>query len=141
MTEASQVVLLVKNPPANAGDVTNRGSVPHGGGGEYPWRRAWQPTPVFLPGESPWTEGPGGLQSIGSHRVGQDRSDLACKHAPYEKGLGGQGMRKEQQLFASRCGTSSIFEWVTVPQHLLSALLGVVTGMCHFKHLPHGECN
>ena len=24
-----------------------------------PWRRAWQPTPVFLPGESPWTEEPG----------------------------------------------------------------------------------
>ena len=22
---------------------------------------AWQPTPVFLPGESPWTEEPGGL--------------------------------------------------------------------------------
>ena len=21
-----------------------------------PWRRAWQPTPVLLPGESPWTE-------------------------------------------------------------------------------------
>ena len=20
----------------------------------FPWRRAWQPTPVFLPGESPW---------------------------------------------------------------------------------------
>ena len=29
-------------------------------------RRAWQPSPVFLPGESPWTEKPGGLQSIGS---------------------------------------------------------------------------
>ena len=28
-----------------------------------PWRRAWQPTPVFLPGESPWTEEPGGLHS------------------------------------------------------------------------------
>ena len=27
--------------------------------GKIPWRRAWQPTPVFLPGESPWTEGPG----------------------------------------------------------------------------------
>ena len=26
-----------------------------------PWRRAWQPTPVFLPGESPSTEEPGGL--------------------------------------------------------------------------------
>ena len=29
-----------------------------------------RPTPVFLPGEAPWTEEPGDLQSIGSHRVG-----------------------------------------------------------------------
>ena len=29
-----------------------------------PWKRVWQPTPVFSPGESPWTEEPGGLQSI-----------------------------------------------------------------------------
>ena len=29
--------------------------------GKAPWRRAWQPAPVFLPGESPWTEEPGGL--------------------------------------------------------------------------------
>ena len=35
--------------------------------GKTPWRRAWQPTPVFLPGESPWTEEPGELQSTGSH--------------------------------------------------------------------------
>ena len=27
--------------------------------GKIPWRRAWQPTPVFLPGESTWTEEPG----------------------------------------------------------------------------------
>ena len=27
---------------------------------KIPWRRAWQPTPVFLPGESSWTEEPGG---------------------------------------------------------------------------------
>ena len=33
---------------------------------KIPWRRAWQPTPVFLPGESPWTEKPGRLQSMGS---------------------------------------------------------------------------
>ena len=38
--------------------------------GTTPWRRAWQPTPVFLPGESPWTEEPGG--SMGSQRVGHD---------------------------------------------------------------------
>ena len=30
-----------------------------------PWVRK-KPTPVFLPGEIPWTEKPGGLQSIGS---------------------------------------------------------------------------
>ena len=28
---------------------------------KIPWRRAWQPTSVFLPGESPWTEKPGRL--------------------------------------------------------------------------------
>ena len=33
------------------------------------WRRKWQPTLVFLPGESSWTEGPGGLYSIGSQRI------------------------------------------------------------------------
>ena len=32
---------------ANAGDVQDVGSVP--GSGRFPWRRAWQPTPVFLP--------------------------------------------------------------------------------------------
>ena len=26
------------------------------------WRRAWQFTPAYLPGESPWTEEPGGLR-------------------------------------------------------------------------------
>ena len=39
--------------------------------GNIPWRRVWQPTLVFLPGESPWTEEPGRLQSMG-HRVGHD---------------------------------------------------------------------
>ena len=96
---ASQVVLVVKNPPANAGDIRDMGSIPglerspgrgqgnplqyslgtslvaqmvknlpavqetwvQSVGQEDPWRRAWQPTPVFLPGESPWTEEPGGL--------------------------------------------------------------------------------
>ena len=40
--------------------------------GKIPWRRAWQPIPVFLPGELLWTEEPGELQSMGSQRVGQD---------------------------------------------------------------------
>ena len=36
------------------------------------WRRAYQPTLVFLPGESPWTEKPGVLQSTRLQRVGHD---------------------------------------------------------------------
>ena len=35
-------------------------------------RRAWRPIPVFLPGESLWTEETDGLQSMGSQRVGYD---------------------------------------------------------------------
>ena len=35
---------VVKNPPANAGDWHSIRKIP--------WRRKWQPTPVFLPGES-----------------------------------------------------------------------------------------
>ena len=44
--------------------------------GKIPWRRKRQPTPVFLPGE--WTEESCGLQSMGSHRVRHNLSDLAC---------------------------------------------------------------
>ena len=44
--------------------------------GKVPWRREWQPTPVFLPGESPWTEQPGELQSMGCKKV---RHDLATE--------------------------------------------------------------
>ena len=33
-------------------------------GWEDPLEEAWRPTPVFLPGEFPWTEEPGGLQSM-----------------------------------------------------------------------------
>ena len=39
---------------------------------KIPWRRVWQPTPVFLSGKSPWTEEPGGLQSMGFQRVRHD---------------------------------------------------------------------
>ena len=36
--------------------------------GTIPPGREWQPTPVPLPGEPPWAEEAGGLQSVG-HRV------------------------------------------------------------------------
>ena len=58
---------------ANAGDVRRRFDF---WVGKAPWRRSWQPTPVFSPRE--WTGEPGRLQSIGSQRIGHQRSDLAC---------------------------------------------------------------
>ena len=57
---ASQVALVVKNPPANAGDTRDSGLIP---GSER--SDGWRPTPVFLPGKfrgqssllgcSPWS--------------------------------------------------------------------------------------
>ena len=48
---------------------------------KIPWRRAWQPTLVFLPRESKWTEEPSVLQSIGLHTVEHDQSVLAWQIA------------------------------------------------------------
>ena len=40
--------------------------------GKIPWRRKWQPTPVFLPGKCHGQEEPGGLYSMGLQRGGYD---------------------------------------------------------------------
>ena len=60
---------MVKNLPANAGDAGDVGSIPGlerslGGGNGNPLQ--------YLVWEIPWTEEPGGLQSIGLQRVGHD---------------------------------------------------------------------
>ena len=44
-----EVMLVGKNLPANAGNVREAGSI---WVGKILWRRTWQPTPVFLPGDS-----------------------------------------------------------------------------------------
>ena len=48
-------------------------------GREDPRRKAWQPTPVFLPGESHGQES-GELQSIGSQTVGNDFATKQQQH-------------------------------------------------------------
>ena len=58
-TKTSQVPVVVKNPSANAGNAKRREFDPWVR--KIPWSRKWRPTPVFLPGESPWTEEPGGI--------------------------------------------------------------------------------
>ena len=62
-TAFSKVVLVVKNPPANAGDAKDAGSAPWSG------RPSGNGTALQC---SCLTEEPGGLQSLGSRRVRHD---------------------------------------------------------------------
>ena len=67
------------------------------------WRRKWQPTPVFLPGES---QGQGSL--LGCRlwgRTESDRTDLAAAAA---EGWDGEGDRKEFQ----KGGDIYIYLWL-----------------------------
>ena len=70
VSRASPVAQTVNNPPA----MWETWSL----GWEDPLEEGWQPTPVFLPGESPWTEMPGRLQSLGSQRI---RHNWVTKHS------------------------------------------------------------
>ena len=60
-----------KNSPASIGDV---GSIPESG--RFPWRRKWQPTPVFLPGKSHGQRSLAGYSPWGCKRI---RHDLVTK--------------------------------------------------------------
>ena len=61
--------LVVKNLPANAGDTRDVGSIP--GLRRSPGEGNGNPLQDSFLG-NPWTEEPGGLQSIVSQRVGHD---------------------------------------------------------------------
>ena len=61
--------LVVKNPPASAGDRRDTGLIP--GLGRSPGGGNGNPLTV-LAWRIPWTEEPGGLQSIGLRRVKSD---------------------------------------------------------------------
>ena len=63
------MVLEVKNPPANAGDIRDAGSIP---GQEDPLEEDMATHSSILAWRIPRTEEPGGLQSMGSQRVGHD---------------------------------------------------------------------
>ena len=73
-----QVVLVVKNPPANAGDLRDAGSIPgwgksSGGGHGNPLHYSCQENPMDR-------EEPGRLQSTALQRVRQDWTNLAHMH-------------------------------------------------------------
>ena len=66
---ASQVALVVKNPPANAGDIRDVGSIPRLGRSQ---EEGMATRSSILVWRIPWTEEPGRLQFMGSHGVGRD---------------------------------------------------------------------
>ena len=65
------MVLVVENSPANAGDIRDISKFDPWVG-KSPWRRAWQPTPVFMPGESH-----GQRSLLGCRLQGGSESDTA----------------------------------------------------------------
>ena len=62
---------MIKNPPANAGDIRDAGSVPHLGQ-EDPLEEGMATHSSTLAWRIPRTEETGGLQSVVSQRVGHD---------------------------------------------------------------------
>ena len=78
---ASQVAVVVKNPLASAGDIRDAGLTLR----KIPWRRKWQPTPVFLPGESHGQRIRAGYSPWGQ-TVGLDWSALAHMYRVLETG-------------------------------------------------------
>ena len=83
---------MVKNLPTSAGDRCDPLVR------KIPWRRKWQPSLVFFPGESHEQRSLMGYSPWGSKRVGQD---LATKH---------QGVRHYSKLL-SMCGGLEFTEW------------------------------
>ena len=107
------------------------------------WRRTWQATPVFLPGESQGWE-PGGLPSMGLHRVKHEWSDLAAADS---------FMRAP---WSSPCRMSSFTHWQLncwtdlIADELVEYMLPFWNGLyrhevdkasrCVTPFLPRGKC-
>ena len=82
-------MLLVKNPPANVGDLRDTGLIP--GSGRYALEDMATHSSI-LAWKISSTEESGGLQSIGSWRLGHDWSDLASTY--YSNGRKWKGTKE-----------------------------------------------
>ena len=92
----------VKNPPANAGDTRDAGSTP--GSGRFPWRRAWQPTPVFLPGEFHGQRSLEGYSPVGCKEL--DTNEHACHSSTH------LSIRRPQSMKVGAEGSAAVWSWV-----------------------------
>ena len=112
-------VLVVKNLPANSWD-KRLGFNPWVG--KIPWRRKWQPTPVFLPGESHGQRSLWGYLSIRLPRVGHGWSNLAHRHLYVKPFHSAQNIVTVQQTVISPppTGISTLFPPEFIPIHSVS---------------------
>ena len=107
---------MVKNPRANARDYARYGCDPWVG--KTPWRRVWQPTAVFLPGESHKQRTLAGYSPWGYK---ESASTEATEHV-------GTHTHRYRSIFLTQWGsgtlrTKAFFRLTGHPQHLhLSSL-------------------
>ena len=81
--KASQVALVVKNLPPSESTCQCRWQKRRGLDpwiGKIPWRRTWQPTLIFFPGES---HGQRGLAGYSPYVAESDRTEQLSMHASY----------------------------------------------------------
>ena len=67
------------------------------------------PHSITLAWKIPWTEEPGGLQSMGSRRVGHDQSDLASKQVAHISPFP-QAIRYMESYFQNRFSQSKMYK-------------------------------
>ena len=85
--QAFQVVLVVKNPPVNTGDIKRRRFDLWVR--KIPWKRKWQPTPVFLPEKFCGQRSLVGYSSLGHRELDTTEhthtplKPQACQGLPY----------------------------------------------------------
>ena len=84
----------MKNPPVNTGNTKDVSSIPGS-------KRKWQPTPVFLPGESHGQRTLVGYSLWGRRRVGQDLATKQQKRVEYALTLA--GLREKHRNLSSGC--------------------------------------
>ena len=95
--------------------------------GKIPWRSALATHSSILAWRSPWTEEPGGLQSVGLQGVRHDWSDLVCTHgsadwqgapSPQQLDKGGLPQSHTQKLWVRiwEKEVAEIITWESLPE-------------------------
>ena len=105
--------------------------------GKIPWRRVRQPTPISFPRESPWTEEPPGLQSMGLKELDTTErlKHIISYPSLYNNLPENSGIEQQTYIIVSlsqKCKHDLI--WVLLTQSLSwSYCQSVGRGCCHLK--------